>query len=41
MRMWMSLVLNVLVIFPEGGIYEDVDVTSAKRVGVISRGWYI
>ena len=37
----MSLVLSLLVIFPEGGIYEDVNVTSAKLVGVISRGWYI
>ena len=35
----MSLVLSFL--FPEGGIYEDVNVTSTKLVGVISRGWYI
>ena len=35
----MSLVLSLLVIFPEGGIYEDVNVTSAKLL--ISRGWYI
>ena len=37
----MSLMLSLFVIFPEGGIYEDVNVTSAKLVGVISRGWYI
>ena len=37
----MSLVLSLFVIFPEGGIYEDVDDTSAKLVCNISRGWYI
>ena len=37
----MSLVLSLLVLFPECGIYEDVNVTNAKLVCNISRGWYI